>query len=929
MKERKTQATFLPTVETSQALSSCKVRIFFELFTVDNMLIKRSLSVIILLSLLLAVLPAPSSAHPPSDVHLEYDFLNQKLNVTISHNVGNPSTHYIQRVRVTKNSVTVIDEQYTSQPTGNTFTYTYDVSADDGDLLEAYAECNLGGSLTGQTTVAGPDHTPPEIDITHPLENDQFDTDGISVVGTASDNRGIAGVDVKLNDGAWIPADGTTGWSIDLVLAEGLNSIYSRATDTSGNEAFDTVNVTYTEPVDIIPPVIEMITPVEGQVFFIENVTVSGSADDDMALDKIEIRVNEDPWQQANGTVSWSIEATLAQGANAIHARAWDTSGNNATSMVNVTYNTTGSADNTPPSVMISFPSGGQIFESGSVKVQGNASDDVGLAKVEATLNGGPWQICIGLGSWSIDLALMKGTNKIMVRATDSSGNNATDQVNVTREEADVIPPSINIIEPGEGRVFNSSLATVSGSSDDDGGVINVEIRVNDGMWIKAEGTSYWSADVMLERGNNTIFVRVTDSSGNNATSSVNVTYSVPDTTPPVLSIASPRDREELYTSFITVTGTAYDEESLEMVEVRLNEGEWTEAEGLANWSLDLDLAEGTNVISARARDMSGNNFTARIELVYERKDPQVSKVDMDGLVEDGEYEFDASFDGGNFVIFWRIEADHIYMAIRAKTTGWVSIGFDPSVRMKDADMLIGWVTKSGTAGLLDCYSTGDYGPHPPDTSLGGTDDIIRYEGSESGGSTTIEFKRLLRTGDRYDTNMELDGPMEIIWAVGDDDDYTSGHGVARGAGTIDLLTGESTERDIPVLWPYHAGLMILGIALMLFGTFTARFLRKKRWWFKVHRAVGIIAALAVASGLIMSVVMVSVSHGSHFSIPHTYMGALTLLFVLSTPLIGYLQSKIRGKRKLLASMHRWFGRIALVLIVITIIGGLSLAGVL
>jgi len=176
---------------------------------------------------------------------------------------------------------------------------------------------------------------------------------------------------------------------------------------------------------------------------------------------------------------------------------------------------------------------------------------------------------------------------------------------------------------------------------------------------------------------------------------------------------------------------------------------------------------------------------------------------------------------------------------------------------------------------------------------------------------------------------MELDGPMEIIWALGDDDDYTSGHGGARGAGTIDLLTGESTERDIPVLWPYHAALMILGIALMLFGTFTARFLRKKRWWFKVHRAVGIIAALAVASGLIMSVVMVSVSHGSHFSMPHTYMGALTLLFVLSTPLIGYLQSKIRGKRKLLASMHRWFGRIALALMVITIIAGLSLAGVL
>jgi len=93
------------------------------------------------------------TGHPASNVDLEYDFDNQKLNVTISHNTDNTDTHYIERVEVYKNGVTIIEEDYTSQPSSNTFTLSFDISADDGDVLKVETECSISGKTEDSITV--------------------------------------------------------------------------------------------------------------------------------------------------------------------------------------------------------------------------------------------------------------------------------------------------------------------------------------------------------------------------------------------------------------------------------------------------------------------------------------------------------------------------------------------------------------------------------------------------------------------------------------------------------------------------------------------------------------------------------------------------------------------------------------------------------
>ncbi len=151
----------------------------------------------------------------------------------------------------------------------------------------------------------------------------------------------------------------------------------------------------------------------------------------------------------------------------------------------------------------------------------------------------------------------------------------------------------------------------------------------------------------------------------------------------------------------------------------------------------------------------------------------------IDGVVSQDEYDLMVTYDSAQYKVYWTFENDQMYMAISAKTTGWVAIGFDPTDRMKDADMVYGWVTAQGAI-VLDLYATGVNGPHPEDTTMGGTYDLLEATGMEAAGWTTLEFRRNLNTGDTYDNVIPTTGTIPIIWAVGPVDDFTTQH-IRRG----------------------------------------------------------------------------------------------------------------------------------------------------
>jgi Eukaryotic cytochrome b561 len=129
------------------------------------------------------------------------------------------------------------------------------------------------------------------------------------------------------------------------------------------------------------------------------------------------------------------------------------------------------------------------------------------------------------------------------------------------------------------------------------------------------------------------------------------------------------------------------------------------------------------------------------------------------------------------------------------------------------------------------------------------------------------------------------------------------------------------------VLLYLHAGFMITGLTLMMAGVFIARFMRKKPWWLRVHRAVGICGALSIALGFSTAVYMVAASGDEHFEVLHAWAGAVIILAAMATPILGQLQFTLKNRRTELRNAHRWAGAMTLILIPLNMISGLVLAG--
>lgn len=133
----------------------------------------------------------------------------------------------------------------------------------------------------------------------------------------------------------------------------------------------------------------------------------------------------------------------------------------------------------------------------------------------------------------------------------------------------------------------------------------------------------------------------------------------------------------------------------------------------------------------------------------------------------------------------WRTDEEYIYVNVIAPTTGWVSVGFDPSNQMADADIKFGYVDDMGEVMVRDDFGTSATS-HAADSSLGGTDDIEDYLGWEENGETLIRFQFPLNSGDMYDKDLVPGNTYTIILAYGASDNFTGFHTVAT-ATTIQL----------------------------------------------------------------------------------------------------------------------------------------------
>lgn len=111
---------------------------------------------ILILAAAIVMAAAPAAfAYSPANVDVSLTD-SGKIQVVVTHPVGNPKDHYIKKIEVFVNGEKVKEAEYTSQ-VGNQQIEAFDITVKKGDKVSAKAYCNKYGEKTGEMVVEEPE----------------------------------------------------------------------------------------------------------------------------------------------------------------------------------------------------------------------------------------------------------------------------------------------------------------------------------------------------------------------------------------------------------------------------------------------------------------------------------------------------------------------------------------------------------------------------------------------------------------------------------------------------------------------------------------------------------------------------------------------------------------------------------------------------
>lgn len=313
------------------------------------------------------------------------------------------------------------------------------------------------------------------------------------------------------------------------------------------------------------------INPAETKLF-IDGVDVSGQA------------------QSSPNKVTYTPAAPLADGIHKVKLDIDDKAGNPASVTWTFTLHTK------PPVVKINSHRANQYVNQTPIMVTGSVNN----VNVRVMVNG--VAASLERGVFSAKVNIVEGSNTITAVATDTFANTGLDSVAVVLDSK---PPTVEITGPQANSLMNSKIVTVSGVADGKAASVTVVTNPTKTGAVNADlapGT-FTAKEVRLEEGVNTITAKATSKAGNSATSSIKVTV---DTIPPRITLTAPKDQMLTNKKMIAVTGTIDDP----LAVVKVNNTPVQVAKGVFTLS-GVNLAEGSNTITATATDRAGNQAKA------------------------------------------------------------------------------------------------------------------------------------------------------------------------------------------------------------------------------------------------------------------------------------------------------------------------------
>ncbi len=148
---------------------------------------------------------------------------------------------------------------------------------------------------------------------------------------------------------AWSPAHDTLTFTPGGAGLSPLSTVIVRITNSavdavSGNALFAPYQLQFhtgSGAADATPPTVSLLSPTNGTLVS-GNLPISGTAADNVAVQKVEVELDNGIWVTAAGTTAWSLNlnsSNFLNGPHVISARATDTSGNiSVTNTANVRF---------------------------------------------------------------------------------------------------------------------------------------------------------------------------------------------------------------------------------------------------------------------------------------------------------------------------------------------------------------------------------------------------------------------------------------------------------------------------------------------------------------------------------------------------------------------------------------------------------------
>ncbi len=341
----------------------------------------------------------------------------------------------------------------------------------------------------------------------------------------------------------------------------------------------------WTFTVDTIPPVIVLTSPAYPMVP-LAAIPVAGTAFPAIPqADPVQVTVTVLPSHLSrsmladNATGAFTLLMPLSQGTNIFFVNATDAAGNPSTTIASVV------SDTIPPPLVVLTPANRSVSSTDLVRVSG-------LSEFGAFVTVNGFSVVVAPnGTWSVVLALPEGPNILLVAAADQVGNLNYTALGIL---VDADAPQIVLTSPTY-TLTNQDRVVVSGTATD---TKLYELLVN-GEPVTVASNGSFSTTLVLPEGLDPIIVTAIDFGQHITTVRTAVRV---DTTPPVVTVATPPDGLETNVSSVVVRGSVDDANATILIN-----GQMIRPDTDGRWQSTVALLPGGNVIAVSAVDAAGN----------------------------------------------------------------------------------------------------------------------------------------------------------------------------------------------------------------------------------------------------------------------------------------------------------------------------------